>query len=131
MLEPVACSSASSAARRFDAGVIGSSGGATEASVMREERWPSILSLMWSQFRLQQRQFWRNRQSAVFSFALPVLFVILFGLLFRNTGTSGTGPYTFQITAGALPPGLFLSTSGVLSGTVTGAGTFRLAVTRP
>jgi ABC-2 type transport system permease protein len=79
---------------------------------MREERWPSILSLMWSQFRLQQRQFWRNRQSAVFSFALPVLFVILFGLLFRNTGTSGTGgiAYTAYFVAGMIGISLLSAT---------------------
>ncbi len=33
------------------------------------------------------------------------------------TASGGTAPYTFAVTAGALPPGITLSPSGVLSGT--------------
>ena len=41
----------------------------------------------------------------------------------RVTATGGTTPYTWAITAGALPPGLSLnSTSGIISGTPTTAG---------
>lgn len=42
------------------------------------------------------------------------------------TGSGGTAPYSFAITAGALPTGLSLSSAGILSGTPTtsnGAGT--------
>jgi hypothetical protein len=39
------------------------------------------------------------------------------------------GPYTFAITAGALPAGLSLATGGALSGTPTGVGTFSFTVT--
>jgi autotransporter-associated beta strand protein len=35
---------------------------------------------------------------------------------------SGTGPYTWSIVGGSLPPGLVLSSSGVLTGTPTSAG---------
>jgi hypothetical protein len=38
------------------------------------------------------------------------------------TATGGTTPYTFSQTSGSLPPGLALSTSGVLSGTPTAVG---------
>jgi hypothetical protein len=38
------------------------------------------------------------------------------------TGSGGTGPYTFTLTAGALPTGLTLSAGGVISGTPTGSG---------
>jgi hypothetical protein len=31
----------------------------------------------------------------------------------------GTAPYTFTLTSGSLPPGLSLSSSGVISGTAT------------
>ena len=42
-------------------------------------------------------------------------------------GAGGTGPYTFS--AGGLPPGVSLSSSGQLSGTVTsGNGTYRFGV---
>ena len=42
---------------------------------------------------------------------------------------NGTGPYTFAVTAGALPGGLTLSSSGLLSGTPTSSGTFGFTVT--
>ncbi|UKJ09251.1 putative Ig domain-containing protein [Solitalea lacus] len=45
------------------------------------------------------------------------------------TATGGTAPYTYAITAGALPTGLALSTSGTLSGTPTVGGTFNFTIT--
>jgi hypothetical protein len=41
----------------------------------------------------------------------------------------GIRPYTYTITAGALPPGLTLSQAGVIGGTPTVAGSFNLTVT--
>jgi ice-binding like protein/putative Ig domain-containing protein/exosortase sorting signal-containing protein len=43
----------------------------------------------------------------------------------------GTAPYTFAVTAGALPPGLTLTPAGLLSGTPTTSGTsiFTIAAT--
>jgi len=38
--------------------------------------------------------------------------------------TGGTSPYTFAITSGSLPPGLSLSSSGVISGTPTATGVY-------
>ena len=50
---------------------------------------------------------------------------------FAFTGTGGTVPYTWSVSAGALPAGLTLSAAGVLSGTPTTPGvsmfTIRLA----
>ncbi|MBW8811172.1 MAG: putative Ig domain-containing protein, partial [Lysobacter sp.] len=46
-----------------------------------------------------------------------------------NPASGGTAPYTYAITAGALPAGITLSSAGALSGTPTGAGTFNFAVT--
>ena len=43
--------------------------------------------------------------------------------------TNGTAPYTFNVTAGALPGGFTLASSGYLSGTPTAAGTFAFTVT--
>ncbi|WP_206543617.1 beta strand repeat-containing protein, partial [Sphingomonas sanguinis] len=43
--------------------------------------------------------------------------------------TGGTAPYSYAVTAGALPAGLTLSSNGTLSGTPTAAGTFSLTVT--
>jgi hypothetical protein len=45
------------------------------------------------------------------------------------TANGGTGPYTFSVTAGALPPGLTLLSSGVLSGTPITAGSYTFTVT--
>jgi outer membrane autotransporter protein len=45
------------------------------------------------------------------------------------TASGGTSPYTFAITAGALPAGLTLSSAGVLSGTPTAGGSFNFTVT--
>ncbi len=44
------------------------------------------------------------------------------------TGGTGTG-YTFAITAGALPDGLTMATTGAITGTPTAAGTFTFTVT--
>ena len=43
--------------------------------------------------------------------------------------SGGVGPYSYAVTAGALPGGLSLSTGGVISGTATQVGTFNFAVT--
>jgi hypothetical protein len=44
------------------------------------------------------------------------------------TASGGTGPYTFAVVLGALPPGLSLSSTGSLSGTPTAAGNFTFTV---
>ncbi|WP_158225473.1 putative Ig domain-containing protein [Rhizobium sp. 11515TR] len=45
------------------------------------------------------------------------------------TASGGTGSYNFNVTSGALPAGLTLSSSGTLSGTPTAGGTFNFTVT--
>jgi len=45
------------------------------------------------------------------------------------TASGGTSPYTFMVTAGAVPAGLTLASSGVLAGTPTASGTFNFTVT--
>ena len=44
------------------------------------------------------------------------------------TAESGLAPYTFSVTAGALPPGLALSTAGTLSGTPSATGGYAFTV---
>lgn len=44
------------------------------------------------------------------------------------TAAGGTSPYTYSVTSGALPTGLSLSSSGILSGTATAAGTYNFTV---
>ncbi|UZK66222.1 putative Ig domain-containing protein [Sphingomonas sp. M1-B02] len=43
-------------------------------------------------------------------------------------GSGGTTPYAFSLAAGALPPGIGLSTGGLLSGTPTTAGDYAFTV---
>lgn len=45
------------------------------------------------------------------------------------TASGGTTPYSYAVTAGALPAGLTLATNGTLSGTPTAGGTFNFTVT--
>ncbi|MDQ3286922.1 MAG: putative Ig domain-containing protein [Pseudomonadota bacterium] len=52
---------------------------------------------------------------------------VAYDALFGASG--GVAPYTFAITAGALPAGLALDAAGALSGTPTVAGTFNFDVT--
>ncbi|MEK7831631.1 MAG: reprolysin-like metallopeptidase [Acidobacteriota bacterium] len=44
------------------------------------------------------------------------------------TAAGGTSPYAFSVVAGALPPGLSLSSGGLLSGNPTGAGTYGFTI---
>lgn len=45
------------------------------------------------------------------------------------TAGGGTGSHSFAVSAGSLPPGLSLTSSGELSGTITQSGTFGFSVT--
>lgn len=44
------------------------------------------------------------------------------------TASGGNGGYTFSLTAGALPPGIALSSAGVISGTPTTLGSYNFTV---
>ena len=44
------------------------------------------------------------------------------------TGSGGSAPYAFDVSAGTLPPGLGLTSAGALTGTPTTAGTFTFTI---
>lgn len=46
------------------------------------------LTLLWHQIRYEQLTFWRNPQSAFFTFLLPVVVIAVFGFLFGDVGKS-------------------------------------------
>ena len=46
------------------------------------------LALLWHQVRYEQLSFWRNPQSAFFTFVFPVVIITLFGALFGGVGRS-------------------------------------------
>ncbi|PTL60594.1 hypothetical protein C7Y72_13580 [Paraconexibacter algicola] len=43
------------------------------------------MTLAWHQYRLERRMFWRNPSAAFFNFALPLLFLMLFGAVFSGS----------------------------------------------
>jgi ABC-2 type transport system permease protein len=45
---------------------------------------PDQLNLLWRQYRLERRMFWRNPSAAFFNFLLPLLFLAFFGAIFHN-----------------------------------------------
>ncbi len=45
-------------------------------------------ALLWHQIRYEQLSFWRNPQSAFFTFVFPVVIITIFGALFRGGGGS-------------------------------------------
>lgn len=45
------------------------------------------------------------------------------------TASGGTGPYSFAVTAGALPPGWTLSSTGALTGTATASDAYTFTIT--
>jgi ABC-2 type transport system permease protein len=83
---------------------------------------PDALALTWRQYRLERRMFWRNPSAAFFNFALPLLFLALFGLIFSgdqktlNTIVPGiAGLAVMSTTFSALAMNLtFLREQGVL-----------------
>ena len=58
------------------------------AVVGRPPRRRSNLRLVAHQVRYEQLSFWRNPQSAIFTFVFPVVFVIIMGALFGSVGRS-------------------------------------------
>ena len=60
-----------------------------------EQRRRSDLALLWHQVRYEQLSFWRNPQSAFFTFVFPVVIVNVFGALFG--GGSG-GSYFYGLS---------------------------------
>jgi ABC-2 type transport system permease protein len=46
------------------------------------------LALVWHQIRYEQLSFWRNPQSAFFTFVFPVVIIVLFGALFGHVARS-------------------------------------------
>src|SRR5215475_9981991 len=58
------------------------------AITARSPRRRNNLGLVIHQIRYEQLSFWRNPQSAIFTFVFPVLFVTIMGALFGSVGRS-------------------------------------------
>lgn len=69
--------------------------------------------------------------SPTISFSPTALANASFGATYShslNSASGGTAPYTYILASGALPGGLSLSSSGLISGTPTAVGTFQFVV---
>jgi uncharacterized repeat protein (TIGR01451 family) len=62
------------------------------------------------------------------NFAAPPSGVVGAAYFYTLTATGGTTPYTWSVNTGTLPPGITLSSAGVLSGTPTTAGSYTFSV---
>src|SRR5215467_7847143 len=68
----------------------------TVTAVARPTRRRHALGLLAHQIRYEQLSFWRNPQSAIFTFIFPVVFVVIMGALFGGVGKS---PYFGGLSA--------------------------------
>lgn len=78
------------------------------------------MHLVGQQLILEQRTFWRNPQPAFFTFALPIVLVVIFGLI-EPGNTVPVAPGTATITLmipGFLAFGLIIDAYGNLAGTI-------------
>ena len=73
---------------------------------------PSSVGLTIAQLRLEQKNFWRNRQAASFSFGMPIMIVLFLGGLFQDNGTVGVGgtQYKSYFVAGMVGVALMSAT---------------------
>ena len=62
------------------------------------------------------------------TFAAPPGAVVNTAYTDTLTATGGTTPYTWSVNAGSLPPGITLTSAGVLAGTPTTAGSYTFSV---
>jgi len=58
------------------------------ATVSARRRSGRGTALLWHQIRYEQLTFWRNPQSAFFTFVFPVVIITIFGALFGSIGSS-------------------------------------------
>lgn len=70
------------------------------------------LGLVGWQIRYEQRAFWRNRGRGVFTFAFPLMFLVIFASLFNGQNMSGRGgiPYNDFFVPGILAYGVITTT---------------------
>jgi ABC-2 type transport system permease protein len=70
------------------------------------------LGLVAWQIRYEQRSYWRNRGRGIFTFAFPVMFLVIFASLNKNTRLSSQGgiPYNDFFVPGILAYGVIATT---------------------
>lgn len=95
---------------------------------------PSALSVGLARGRLEIKQFFRERDSVVFSFALPVVFLALFGVIFGSDTVVGTTTYSQLLVPSMLTLGITSTTLvniGIWIAVDRDNGTLRRLTTMP
>ena len=79
------------------------------------------LGLVGRQIRYEQRAYWRNRGRGVFTFAFPLMFLVIFASLDRNGHIASLGgiPYDDFLVPGILAYGVIMTTFTNLAMTTT------------
>jgi ABC-2 type transport system permease protein len=91
---------------RTTAPVSGSSIATSSASTGRA---PSLLALGMARTAIEVKQFFRERDSMVFTFAFPVIMLFIFGSVFRDQYPAPGVSFTQYFTAGMIASGVVLS----------------------
>ena len=79
----------------------------------------SAQQLVWHQTRLEQRSFWRNPQASFFTFASPVVLLVVFGAVtHRAPGQAGPRPQALLVP-GFMAFGIIVAAYGNLAATIT------------
>lgn len=97
-------------------------------------RLPSALRVGLARGRLEIKQFFRERDSVVFSFALPVVFLALFGVIFGSDTVVGTTTYSQLLVPSMLTLGIASTTLvniGIWIAVDRDNGTLRRLTTTP
>jgi ABC-2 type transport system permease protein len=80
------------------------------ATAARTSAWPLVGAIV----RLEQKSFWRNKQAAVFSFGLPLLFVLILPNIIGSDSAEGV-PYKKYFVAGMIAISLVSATYTTLA----------------
>lgn len=68
---------------------------------------PSTLRIGWARVGVEVRQMFRDRESAVFNFALPMILMLIFGSVFGNQSLDGSGiTFAQYFVAGMIASGM-------------------------
>ena len=105
-------STAAADAAATDTGTAGTAGPARPARPARSgaapEGTPSLLGLAVARAGIELKQFFRQRDSVVFTFAFPVILLFIFGSVFSDDIAPGVS-FTQYFTAGMVASGIVLS----------------------
>jgi ABC-2 type transport system permease protein len=63
----------------------------------------NALALVWHQLTFEWRAYWRNPAAAFFGFAFPLIFLVIFNVLFGNDTVRGVGGQTIRASTFYVP----------------------------